>query len=113
MKTIFIILIFFFLAAIGKAQWYQTNGPRGGEAFSVATNGSIVIAGAYYGVFISTNNGQNWLQTSLNNKIINAVASKDNYIFAGTVQYGIFLSSNNGQTWQQTNLNNHSIYSLC
>ncbi|HEY5537007.1 MAG TPA: T9SS type A sorting domain-containing protein [Ignavibacteria bacterium] len=77
--------------------------------FSYSTNaltstGNYVFAGcssSNRGVFYSTNYGQNWIQTSLNNKTILTLYSQDSYIFAGT-SGEIYVSSDYGQTWLQT-----------
>jgi hypothetical protein len=65
-----------------------------------------------YGVYLSTNNGQIWNQTALNNKNVYDIAISGNNIFAGTNNYGVWLSTNNGQNWMQTALNNQSVLCL-
>jgi hypothetical protein len=67
------------------------------------------------GVFISTNNGQTWAQTSLGNYItVLSLAVNGSNVFAGTYYYGngVYLSTNNGQNWVQTSLNNQYVPSL-
>lgn len=49
------------------------------------------------GVWISSNNGTNWQQTSLNNVNIYTLYKSNNYLFAGGE--GLYLSSNNGIDW--------------
>jgi hypothetical protein len=49
------------------------------------------------GVWISSNNGANWLQTSLNDKNIYSLTKSGNYLFAGGD--GIYVSTNNGTNW--------------
>src|ERR1044072_4776304 len=47
------------------ANWSQIY-YAGNYIFSLAASGSNVYVGTYDGVFMSTNNGTNWTQTSLN-----------------------------------------------
>ena len=64
-------------------------------------------------VFIlTTNNGINWSQTTLNNKTVYSLVAYGNNIFAGTIFYGVYLSTNNGTSWTQTALNNKDVTSL-
>ena len=80
----------------------------------MASIGNNIFAGMEYqqGVFISTNNGISWTQTSLNNTNVNALATLGNNIFAGTFSSGVLVSTNNGANWTQTSLNTNTIYSL-
>ncbi len=78
---------------------------------SIASKGSISIAGTTTGVYITTNSGQSWQQTSLNNFNVDGVNISSNRIFAGSVSQptGIYYSSNNGTNWIQSTLNNRII----
>ncbi|MCX6164176.1 MAG: hypothetical protein NTU73_04835, partial [Ignavibacteriae bacterium] len=51
------------------------------NAFTVS--GSIVFAGTTNGIFKSTNNGMNWVQTGLSGNMINTFTQLNNFIFAG------------------------------
>jgi hypothetical protein len=83
-----------------------------GTVISLIVNGNYIFAGTLdYGVFISTNNGTNWIQTSLNNTNASSLVFSGNNIFAGTSN-GIYLSSNYGANWIQTSLNNRDVRSL-
>lgn len=110
--SIFSLLFLLFLTSISHAQWVPTNGPYSSAIFSLTANGSYIFAGTWYGVFFTTNNGQNWTQTSLSNQTALSLTANGSYIFAGTWN-GVFLTSNNGQNWTQTSLNNKSVHSLC
>ena len=79
--------------------------------FSYAINGAINFLGSN-GVYISTNNGWNWAQTSLNNQFIQSLAVNGTNVYAGTYDSGVYVSTNNGQNWIQSSLNNQPIYSL-
>jgi hypothetical protein len=67
-------------------------------------------------VYLSTNNGTSWAQTSLNNRSILALAVNGNNIIAGSYSfssfYGVYLSTSNGTSWTQTSLNNQNVSSL-
>ena len=76
---------------------------------------NIFAASSYEGVFLSTNNGGNWIQVNngLTDLHVFALAVYGSNIFAGTGG-GVFASSNNGATWSSMNagLTNSSIASL-
>jgi hypothetical protein len=64
------------------------------------------------GVYLSTNNGTNWTQTSLNGVGVYSIAILGNNVFAGSYLFGVYHSTNNGTNWAQTSLNNLLVYSL-
>ena len=109
-----IILILFFFTVVSYAQWVQvSNGMGNLGVTSLAYNGNYIFAGAgNNGVYLSSNDGSSWTQTSLNNRDVRSLAANGNEIFAGTFQFGIYLSANNGSNWTQAGLNNLIIYSL-
>ncbi|MBI5404273.1 MAG: T9SS type A sorting domain-containing protein [Ignavibacteriae bacterium] len=63
-------------------------------------------------IYLSTNNGESWTQTVLNNRAVYSLAISGDNIFAGTFQYGVYRSTDNGVNWAQTTLNNQIVYSL-
>lgn len=86
-----------------NSQWVQTNGPIGGKVFCTLISGSNILSGTNwcnsggvcgYGVFISSNNGQSWSQTSMNNQMVYcfALSSTPGNIYAGTF-YGLYISA--------------------
>jgi photosystem II stability/assembly factor-like uncharacterized protein len=80
--------------------------------YAIAISGNNIFAGTRVsGVYLSSDNGINWTQTSLNNNWVFSLAISGNNVFAGT-DMGVFLSTNNGLNWTQTSLNNHWILSL-
>lgn len=98
----FIILNSTFLIHNCEAQWVQmSNGivyNKGINTF--VASGSTIFAGTESdGVYKSTNNGLNWIQTSLNNKQINSLTANGSTIFAGTEFDGVYKSTNNGTIW--------------
>ncbi|MBK8552204.1 MAG: hypothetical protein IPL53_14545 [Ignavibacteria bacterium] len=66
--------------------------------------GNLFAGTSSFGVYISTNGGANWTQTSLNNRDILSMSSVSNYIYAGTNGNGVYYSSNDGQSWVQSSL---------
>ena len=68
------------------AQWDNiSQGLKGGFFNSVAIINNNILAGSFLeGVFISTNNGSNWTNTSLNSGTIWCLAVNGNIVFAGT-----------------------------
>ncbi|MEA3448944.1 MAG: hypothetical protein U9Q98_10955, partial [Bacteroidota bacterium] len=65
MKKIILLAIVTLSVNIVTAQWTQTNGPYGGHINSIAISGTNIFAGTWDGVFLSSDNGQNW--TAVNN----------------------------------------------
>jgi hypothetical protein len=66
-----------------------------------------------YGVYKSTNSGQNWTQTVLNNRDVLSLLAANGDLFAGTGNsQGVYYSDNDGTSWSQTSLNNRNIYAL-
>jgi len=62
----------------------------------------VSYAGNNLGVYRSTNEGQSWTQTGLNNQDVTSLAVSESNVFAGTRFGGVFCSTDNGQTWMQT-----------
>lgn len=85
---------------LSHAQWVQTNGPYGGTITCFAVSGINLYAGTYAGVFLSTNNGLNWNQTSLgHNNVITALMANGKYIYAARGGHSIYRSADTGITW--------------
>lgn len=84
---------------------------------SIAVNNNNIFVGTYPvlnsitgelyagGIFLSTNNGQNWVEmnTGLPSKHINSITISGDNIFVGTNGMGICNSTNNGQNWSTVN----------
>jgi ligand-binding sensor domain-containing protein len=102
-----IVLLFVFASFINfaNAQWQLTS-LNSNDVNAIAINGNKIFAGTFGdGMFLSTNNGDNWttVNTGLtSNSTVNALAISGINIFAGTYT-GVFLSSNNGQLWTPVN----------
>ena len=114
-KIIYLFLIVHCTLVIDNclSQWVQvTNGMGNIVILSLAYSGNNIFAGTSAGVYLSTNNGANWTQTSLNNQYVLSLAVNGNYVFAGCGGSGVYLSTNNGTNWTQTSLNNRDVYAL-
>ena len=81
------------------------------SVYSMAVDGSTVLAGTNNGVYISTDYGANWSQTALNMGNEYSILKKDSFVFVGT-DGGVYRSSNLGQTWGPTSLMGFPILSL-
>ena len=103
-----IIIALMFVITISKAQWVAINNGFGGYPYvsSIAVSGTNIFIGTGgNGVYLSTNNGNNWsaVNTGLTNQNIKALAANGSNLFAGTNGGGIFLSTNNGNNWSPVN----------
>ena len=99
MKTLYIFLLFLF-SMRANAQWEQCDGIYGGFVRSLASSGNYIYAGtAYNGVQVSSNNGTNWSQTTLNNTSVYSLATSGNNVFAGTDGNHLYYSSDYGASW--------------
>ena len=112
-KLIFTLLIIHFSILIANAQWVQMSNGMGTNknVWSLAASGDNIFAGTNFGVYISTNNGESWSLTSLNNQWGSALLINGNNIYAGTNQ-GVFNSTNSGQNWMQIGISNRTVWAL-
>lgn len=111
LTAIFLILLTF---QTTDAQWSRdTSGIGWTTERSIAVSGNNIYTGTFSsGVYLSTNNGTSWSQTSLNNQFVFSLAVNGSNVYAGTYGNGLYLSTNNGSTWSQTTLNNQYVVSL-
>lgn len=65
-----------------------------------------------YGLYVSTNNGINWTQTSLNDKSVHDLTINGTDMYAGLDVYGVYHSSNSGIDWVPTSLNFTTVWSI-
>jgi ligand-binding sensor domain-containing protein len=77
-------------------------------------SGSNIFAGTASGVFLSANNGQNWMAVNfgLPESEVLSLAVNGSTIFAGTYEDSVFRSTNNGTTWTAVGLPNYLVSSL-
>lgn len=91
------------------SNWITPGGASKWINSMIALNGNVYI-GVFtsspttnQGVWISSNNGANWTQTSLNNINIYTLSSSGINLYAGGYTFGIgggvFKTTNNGQNW--------------
>ena len=114
MKTIIYTLIFLAFASMTNAQWVQMSNGMGTDTVvgSLASIGNNIFAGTLSnGVYLSTNYGESWNQTTLSS-YIESLTTLGNNIFAGTALGGVYISTNNGTTWSQTSLGNLDVLGL-
>ncbi len=104
MKTflLFLSLSFLLSTAFAQSLWTRTNGPEG-VAVSCLTNinGTIYAGTEVNGVYISNDDGNNWIarNTGIENYGISSIVSAQGFIYAGTYGQGVYHSSDGGQTW--------------
>ena len=103
--TFFYLVVFIGYAV--EAQWQKTNGPYGGDIYSLAKDGSNIFAGTANGVFLSSNDGNSW--TGKNNGLmpyseIIAIAISGNNIFAVDDYFEkVYRSQDYGNSWNEIN----------
>ena len=113
MKKIFYTFFLLFNCTITCAQWVQTNVLGVGAISCIAINNNKIYAGAYDGgIYLSTDNGNNWkainngitnantLANGMSNATISSIAFDNNNIIVGGY-YGVYLSNNNGDSWNE------------
>ena len=105
MKKIILLLLFVFLQN-AYPQWELCNipvtpyNPVSGLTSLLAFD-NYIIAGAYEGIYVSTDYGETWStkKTGIPRTIrINCLAKSGNYILAGT-DIGIYATTDFGNTW--------------
>jgi photosystem II stability/assembly factor-like uncharacterized protein len=82
--------------------------------YSLCSNRNIFAGTRDSGIYISSNNGTNWVRSSLSLQVSSFDANV-NFIFAGAGLNGVYVSSNNGETWTQRSegLANNFVNDLC
>ena len=100
MKSLIILVALLLFTISTQARWKKSNSVSFGEINSLTASGETLFAATEKGVFITTDNGDNWLEKNngLTNLHVNSIVVKGEYIFAGT-DGGVFLSTNNGDSW--------------
>lgn len=116
MKKSFLLASFlslFLLIHTSYAQWVQvSNGmPISSKITHMGSNTTTIYAinsNTTYSLYYSTDNGLNWIQSTLNKKL-NNFSIFDNILITGSSNV-FYISTNNGQNWDQSNLN--GVYSV-
>jgi photosystem II stability/assembly factor-like uncharacterized protein len=95
--------------------WERTNGPRA-HSIVVASNGDIWTGTVMSEIFLSTDNGNTWVQKNddfLGNLIYSiAINPINGYIFYGTAWEGLFRSTDNGESWVNVISNLVDVYAI-
>ena len=70
-----------------------------------------VLAGTNNGIFLTSDNGSNWVQfnNGLTDTTVTSVAVSDKYIYAGTSE-GVFATNKNNFVWSQINNSLANVY---
>ena len=105
--TLLFVLLLCLFSSNTNAQWVQCEGIYGGNITCLASSGNNIFAGTgdfewysiiWGGVYFSSNNGTNWVQTTLYCKNIFSLTALGNNVFAGT-DSGVFMTENGGDVW--------------
>jgi photosystem II stability/assembly factor-like uncharacterized protein len=108
LKSPFLLVIFVFFPSFSSAQWTQTTGISENITTAIVRSGDKLFAGSMINIltsgniYSSTNNGNTWnaVNTGFALSGIFCMATKGNYVFAGTYEDGMLISSDNGATWR-------------
>jgi len=99
-----LILINVIVAKPAFSQWQKCIGLERQYISSLIVKGNNIFAGTENGIFISTNNGDNWSETAPLYNWIFSLTCNENSIFSGT-ELELFHSTNNGNNWTRTGWN--------
>ncbi len=97
----FIILSFFKTYGIAQDFWHAANGPNENGSFGhFVFNSSrhIFVGSSSDGVFLSTDNGDNWKKLNINGGTRSMAINLNGDIYVGN-ERGLFRSIDNGVTW--------------
>lgn len=88
----------------------------GGDILSITNGNNMYVSTLEYGIFRSSNNGNNWVNLGFADVKTSAILAKDNYVYAGGGLYptgysGFVYSTNNGNSFHNSSLN-HSVKCL-
>jgi hypothetical protein len=113
LKIFYIMTTTLLLSTILPAQWVKTSGPPG-RVGSLVVTGTNLFAGILDGgVFLSSNNGTNWIavNTGMTFDSVISLSVSSTSLFAGTYGNGAYLSTNSGTSWTaiNTGLSNDTI----
>ncbi len=82
--------------------WQPTNGPYGGIVYDIEVSpDGYIFAATDSGVFVTTDLGENWLDTNEPYLYPRTLAScSNNYVFVGTGGGAIVRTTDNGVSWE-------------
>jgi photosystem II stability/assembly factor-like uncharacterized protein len=90
------------LPGSAPAQWTRVAEVPASDVFTVSANRDTLVAGLDSTVFVSTDAGATWQQSTTVASGLNAVSSvlvHDGRLYAGTDRQGVFVSDDLGGTW--------------
>ena len=83
--------------------WFDLNLPRFLYTFALMNN-HLFAGTESYGIYVTTNLGQNWVFSGLPGRDVLSSIVFNNKIYAGTSDIGILVSSDFGQSWDSTSM---------
>ena len=98
----------------GKQWKKDLNGGPSTYFLTLFVNGKDLYAGTNVGIFISTDNGENWEKTkydTLKSTSVYSINAHGEQIIAGT-KFGIYISNDKGNSWKQTTLKNINVRTI-
>ncbi len=103
----FIPMILLVIISFGQsqAQWQITSLPGNAAVNTIVIKDSYIFAGTNGdGIFVSTDNGENWdsINVGMQSKTVHAFLANGNTVFAGT-EAGVSISTDNGKSWNSIN----------
>ncbi len=102
MKKLLMATMLLAFGATAHAQWTQTSGPVGGAIYSIATDGTTLIAAAVApGLWLHTGSG--W--RAIDSIHPNIVFAAGNVLFASTLEGYLYRSEDGGAGWSRVGPN--------
>lgn len=103
MKNTIIALIILTFCYPAFAQWELVM-QEGGNIYSLIESEDVMYAGTQFGVFISDDGGENWVEANngLTNTVVHPMLVNGTRLFAGTEE-GVFISDDGGNNWTESN----------
>ncbi|MBS1492855.1 MAG: T9SS type A sorting domain-containing protein [Bacteroidetes bacterium] len=107
-----------FRSANNGYTWIPTGFTNHGAVTSLAVNGNYLYAGCGNGVYLSTNNGNNFTSIGLTYKVIDCMATLGGHLYAASSYPGaggLFHTTNNGISWSNdtAGMGSKIIYNFC
>lgn len=102
----------FFISTDNGASWTPAANQYFGVVFTMVLNGQDILAGTWFGVARSVNDGNSWSTLSTNglpsNASVSAIVVNSGNLYAGVSSSsaggtGVFLSANSGTDWSAKN----------
>jgi hypothetical protein len=92
-----------YMCPTGSGSWYRLNeGLIAHQINCFARLGTIILAGTQDGVYLSRDNGRDWIHAGLGSKSVNCLTVSGPQLYAGTdggVNGSVFVSSDSSLSW--------------